>query len=81
MATAPPNTEDVPRELSVSDAAVQFVTLLRLISTIESCTEILPKETGPELTGPMKLVIYALTATATAPPIACTRVTRAPGDW
>ncbi len=60
--------------------AVQFATMLRLNSTTESRTEIPPKETRPELAGPYKLVMYTPTTTATAPPIACTRVTRAPSD-
>ena len=60
--------------------AVQFATLLRLNSTTESRMEIPPEETRPELKGPKKLVMYTPTTTATAPPIACTRVTLAPSD-
>jgi hypothetical protein len=52
IAKAPPKTEDVPRELSVTDTAAQFVTLLRLNTTTEFVMEVLPKGTRPELIVP-----------------------------
>jgi hypothetical protein len=77
IAKAPPKTEDEPRELSVTDTAVQFVALLRLNTTREFVMEVLPKEASPELNVPAEFIIYTPTTTATVPPIACTSVTRA----
>jgi len=78
IAKAPPKTEDEPRELSVTDSAVQFVALLRLNTTTEFVMEVLLTETPPVLNVPKEFLTYTLTTTATAPPIACTSIKRAP---
>jgi hypothetical protein len=66
----------VPRELWVKDVAEQFVNLLRIKETPESCKETVLKMAIPrELRGPTAFIMLMPTTTATAPPVACTRIT------
>jgi hypothetical protein len=52
MAKAPPNTEDVPKELSVTDTAALLDNTLRVISMREFSKDVRPGKTPPLLAVP-----------------------------
>ncbi len=72
---APPYTEEVPRELdAVYETALQFVNELPITTRLQSWIVVVPKNVGVKGTLPLEYTNAPATM-ATAPPIACLRIT------